>query len=224
VRRTIIAGLILAVVAWVLLGTDVFASGSPSGDLTQSGMLGIAVGAALALVPYPAPALAAPPDGLFGRALAWAVGLLTAWAGYALWAAVLPDTAGGRAAGAVLVVLLLTAVAAASAGRLPFWALMLGVVSLVGAYETTFSANPTAFVGDSTTAATRVALATALAFCLVALVAHPVLPDRGDPLEYEPEDPLDVVPEPLLVGDPEVPRAREASEHVTDPAEYRSES
>jgi hypothetical protein len=122
------------------------------------------------------------------------------------------------------VVLVLTVVGAASNGRLPLWALLLGVVSLVGAYETTFTAQPTAFAGDSATAATRVAVATALAFFAVALVAQPPVPAHRDPLTEEDEDERDAVPRPLLVGDPEVPRARSATTDAADPADYRSDS
>ena len=78
------------------------------------------------------------------------------------------------AVAAVLVVVLLAGICGLTRNRLPLWAGLLGVVSLVGAYEVSFAATPTAFATQATAAATTVALTTALGF-LVSVVLVPVV-------------------------------------------------
>ena len=72
------------------------------------------------------------------------------------------------------VVLAVAAVAALSYGRLSLWAGLLGVASMVGAYEVTFSQAPSAFWTDSTAAVTTVALATGMGFLATSLMVRPV--------------------------------------------------
>lgn len=149
--RILTAGGLLAVTAALLVD-----HGDRFGlALTHSALLGLALGSVLGLVPGATPG---------GRVGGFATGFIAAWAGYAARAGYLPDIPLGRAIAAFAVVVIVTAVAAASNGKAPLWAGLLGVGALVGAYETAFSTMPTAFITESVTAATTVALAAALGF------------------------------------------------------------
>ena len=148
--RTAVVGGALALTAGLLV-----AKGSVLGDdLPKTALLGAALGAVLALVPD---------RSVVGRLGGFLGGVVAVWLGYALRADVLPATAAGRALAAVIVVALVTAVAVASAGRAPLWAGLLGAGTMIGAYETTFSTNPAAFLADSATAGTTVLVSAALA-------------------------------------------------------------
>jgi hypothetical protein len=158
--RTLVTGSALALTAAALAGRGaVFGA-----DLPKVALLGAAAGAVLGLVPDRSPA---------ARLGAFLAGFAAAWFGYALRAGVLPDTPMGRAIAAVVVVAIVTAVATATANRLPMWAGFAGVVTLLGAYETTYAATPTTFVADSMTAVTTSLLAVAVGF-LVAVLASGV--------------------------------------------------
>ena len=156
VRPLLVGGVLAATAALVLLLDAALGL-----DLETVALLGLGVGAVVALVPDRTPA-----ERLAG-ALAGA-GL--AWVGYLARAAVLPDTAGGRAVAAAVVLLLAAALAAALAPRLPLWTLLVGVAGFVGAYETSFDAAPALVADTSVTAATSVALAAAIGFLAAHLV------------------------------------------------------
>jgi len=175
VRRTMIAGAILAAVAAVVV---VFGD-SLGLELSRFALLGLAIGAVLGLVP----AGTAPE-----RAGAWAVGFLLAWLGYAARLSLLPDTSSGRAVAVAGVVLAVAAVAALSYGRLSLWAGLLGVASMVGAYEVTFSQAPSAFWADSTAAVTTVALATGMGFLAASLMVRPVPAPVAEAAEEPPTE------------------------------------
>jgi hypothetical protein len=159
--RTCVAGGALAVGAGLLA-----AKGSVLGaDLPHTALLGAALGAVLGLVPG---------GSVPGRVGGFLSGFGAAWLGYALRAGVLPDSAGGRGLAALSVVAVVTAVAVLSAGRLPLWAGLLGAGTLLGAYESAFAANPTAFLSDSVTAITTVLVSAALGL-LVATASEGLL-------------------------------------------------
>lgn len=175
--RTLVTGSVLAVAAAALADHGAIFGA----DLPKVALLGAAAGAVLGLVPDRSPAL---------RVGGFTGGFVAAWLGYALRAGFLPDIPMGRAIAAVVVVSLITAVATASANRLPMWAGFLGAATLLGSYESTFAATPTGFVSDSMTAVTTSLLATAVGY-LVAVFAggaaavadevhdEVVLPDGG---------------------------------------------
>ena len=98
-RKTIIAGLVLALAAalvmWLSAVFDL--------ELESVVLLGAAVGAVVALVPDRSPLV---------RFLGFAAGFVAAWVGYLVRAALLPDTAGGRAVAVGLILLLCVAVVA----------------------------------------------------------------------------------------------------------------
>jgi hypothetical protein len=149
--RTVVAGLVLAVVA-----TLAVTFGDVLGlDLETAALVGAACGGALGLISDRGP---------WARAGGFLLGLLVAWAGYGLRAAVLPDTSGGRAIATFLVLVLCVVLSAATLTRLPLWTFLVGVAAMAGAYETTFMISPPDFVKQSTTAATTVLVMAALGF------------------------------------------------------------
>jgi hypothetical protein len=156
-RRTMIAGALFALGAGLLADHG----GHLGLEAARIALYGVALGAVLGLVTDGSPG---------GRGTAFGVGVAFCWAGYALRAGVLPDIPAGRAIAAAAVVLLVTAVAVASNGRAPLWAGLLGVGAFAGAYETTFTATPTAFQTESVTALTTVLLAAGFGYLVAVLV------------------------------------------------------
>jgi hypothetical protein len=186
--RTLVTGAALAIAAFLLVDQGaLFGS-----DLPEVALLGVAAGAVLGLVPDRFPA---------SRLGGFLTGYVAAWLGYALRAGFLPDTPLGRAIAAVVVIAAITVVASATADRLPMWAGLLGAVTLLGAYETTFAATPTDFVSASMTAVTTSVLAAAFGFLMTVLLSAP-----GPTAEATAEQP------PAVVQDAPVPAPRAAAE------------
>ena len=156
-RTTLLTGLALIVggLVVILLGSTMDL------ELESTALMGAAIGAVLALVPDRSPA--ARLGGFLG-------GFLAAWIGYLVRAALLPDTAGGRAAAMVLVVVLCVAIAALSFDRVPLWATLLGAAAMAGGYETAFAAAPSEVVDTSMTAVTTILLTVGVGFLVAALV------------------------------------------------------
>lgn len=104
-----------------------------------------------------------------GRIIAYLLGALAGWSAMALAAGFLPQT--GLADALVLAVglIVLTIVAAVTAGRFPLWAGLAGYAAFAGFYEPTFAANPTLFLTESPTALLTVVLAGALGFAIAGL-------------------------------------------------------
>lgn len=159
-RRNLVAGACLAAAA----GLIVMLSSALDLDLESAALLGGALGAVIALVP----------DRSAGVRLAgFGVGFVVAWVGYAVRAAAMPDTAGGRAVVVVLVVLALVAVTAATRDRLPLWVLLLGTAAFTGGYEFTYNEAPPELLSTSLTTATTLLFNIAAGF-LAASVFAPV--------------------------------------------------
>ena len=182
--RTCAGGAAVAVAAGVLTH-----SGARLGpELATWALLGAAAGAVVALVPDRSPA---------ERAGAFLLGLLAAWGGFALRAGILPDVPLGRALSVVAVVSLVTAVATATAGRLPLWAGLTGVAAFAGAYTAAQLADPPAFDTEATTALTSVLLAAAIGFFVVVFVDGSFPPlvgrHRAAPAPDEPSTSLDAI-------------------------------
>jgi hypothetical protein len=91
-------------------------------------------------------------------------GFIAAWIGYAVRAALLPDSAGGRAVAVGLVVLLCVGLTAATMNRLPLWTTLLGTAALTGAYEFSYAAAPPEMASTSVSAATTLLLNVAVGF------------------------------------------------------------
>lgn len=161
--KSLVTGLCLAVFAAVIIGL----SNVLGLDLEHVALLGAALGGVLGLVPH-RPA--------WGKVVGFLVGFLLAWLGFALRAAVLPDSSSGRAVAAFVVVVLIAVVAAVSRGRLPLWSGLVGAASIVGAYESVYTNAPSQFVTESPAAATTVLLAVGLGFLATNLLAAQTSP------------------------------------------------
>jgi hypothetical protein len=157
-RKTLLVGLVLAVAAMVV----VWVSAAFDLELESVVLLGVGVGAVIALVPDRTP---------LARLTGFVGGFVAAWVGYVLRAAVLPDSAGGRAVAVGLVIALAVVLAAAGLGRIPLWSTLLGAGALAGAYEYTYAAAPPEVASTSLSSATALLLTVAVGFLATALVA-----------------------------------------------------
>lgn len=169
-RNTLLPGILLAVAAGLL----VIIGSALDLELDSAALFGVAVGAIVALVPDRTPLV---------RLGAFAVGYAVTWVGYAIRAALLPDTSSGRAVTAFIVLLLVAAIAFAVRDRLPMWGMLLGVAGLTGAYEYTYDAAPPEFLTTSVTISTTLLLALAVGFVVASFAA----PD--DAVEASPRRP-----------------------------------
>ncbi len=156
-RRYILAGAALAILTALLVGTGILGA-----DAQSTIVLGVALGGVLGLVRE---------GSLGGRLGAFGAGIVLAWVGYILRAAGLPDADSGRAVAALVVLGLCVVVAVVSRGRLPLWALLVGVAGVVGAYEAAYSADPGAVATTSVAAVTSVLLSSAIGFVVTTLLA-----------------------------------------------------
>jgi hypothetical protein len=157
-RKSIFAGVVLALAAalvmWLSAAFDL--------GLESVVLLGAAVGAVVALVPDRSPLV---------RFVGFAAGFVAAWLGFVVRAAILPDTAGGRAVAVGVVLLLCVAVVAVSAGRLPLWSALLGAAAMAGGYEYTYAAAPPEVATTSVSTATSLLFCVAVGFLVAATVA-----------------------------------------------------
>lgn len=150
-------GLALAAVVMTLLGATLDLG------LESVTLLGLALGATVALVP----------DATTGRRLAgFLAGFVIALLGYFVRAGLLPDTTSGRAVAVGVVVLLCAVAVAATAGRLPLWAVLLGTAGLSGAYELTYAGAPTEIFDTSLSTGTSLLLSVAVGFVVGGLVSQ----------------------------------------------------
>lgn len=170
-RNNVIGGIVLAVVAALIV-----ALGQVLGmDLQHVALIGAALGGVLGLVPDRSPG---------ERIAGFLVGFVVAWAGFAVRAAVLPDSASGRAVAAFLVVAVCLVVAVAMGAtpvRLPLWSMLIGVAAIVGAYEETYTSAPSQFLSESPTAATTVLLAVSLGYLATSVLGPQVQASRNRP-------------------------------------------
>ena len=165
-NRHVPAGIFLAVLAALI----VLLSGFLGPDVQGVVLLGAALGGALGLVPDRTPAQ---------RVGAFAVGFVAAWIGYLLRAATLPDAPSGRAVAVLVVLLVCLAVAAATRGRLPLWATLVGAGAMAGSYEAAYAADPTAFLASSPASATAVLLTAGAGFVATSLLGPSVADGRA---------------------------------------------
>ncbi|WP_404393417.1 hypothetical protein [Humibacillus xanthopallidus] len=156
--RSLVTGLGLAVGAAVIIGLSTLFGL----ELEHVALLAAALGGVLGLVPH-RPA--------WGKVVGFLAGFVLAWLGFALRAAVLPDSSAGRAVAAFIVVALIAVVAAASRGRLPVWSGLVGAAAIVGAYEAVYTSAPSQFMSESPAAATTVLLAVGLGFLATTVIA-----------------------------------------------------
>lgn len=167
-RRNLLTGLVLAVAAVLVVAL----SATFDLELESVALLGAALGAVIALVPDRTPV---------ARLIGFAAGFAIAWLGYAARAGLLPDTSSGRAVAVGAVVVLCTAVAVLTQGRLPLWSLLLGTAALAGAYEFTYAAEPPQFMETSYSTATTMLLTVGMGFLAASVIAP--LSGSGEPSE-----------------------------------------
>lgn len=165
--RHVVAGVVLAGVT----ALTVLLSGLLGPEVQGVALLGAALGGALGLVPDRSPGQ---------RVGGFVVGFAAAWLGYALRAAALPDTAGGRAVAVLLVLLVCVAVAVATRGRLPLWSALLGAAAMAGSYEYPYAADPSGFLTTSPVSATAVLVTAAAGFLATSLLGPVVQQSRSD--------------------------------------------
>lgn len=157
-RRNLLVGVVLMVSAVVVVVvSDLFDL-----KLDSAALLGLAVGAVVALVPDGSPAL---------RLGGFVTGIVAAWIGYLLRAGFLPDSVAGRAVAVVVVLAVCVAVAAATAGRVPLWSALLGAAAMVGAFEYPYSAAPPEVMSTSLSAVTALLMTSAVGFLAAAIFA-----------------------------------------------------
>lgn len=159
-RTTVFTGLALALAGAV----SILMSSWLDLDLEAAALLGLGLGAVMALVPDRSPGV---------RAGAFVTGVVFAWIGYFARAALLPDSAGGRAVALVLVVALCVGLAVASVDRVSLWMPLVGVAALAGTYEAAYAAAPSQVVDTSLTAVTTILLTSAVGFAAGALLSVP---------------------------------------------------
>jgi hypothetical protein len=152
-----LVGAVLAVMAFVV----VIVSNWLDLELDSVAMVGVALGAVVARVPDRSPLM---------RLAGFIAGVVLSWIGFVVRAALLPDTATGRALTIGLVLLLCTAVAAFTASRVPLWSTLVGAAAMSGAYEYTFAAAQPEVATTSVTALTALVMTSAVGFLLVALL------------------------------------------------------
>lgn len=170
-RKNLLVGLSLALAAVVV----VLASGWFDLELESVALLGIATGAVISVVPDRSPIM---------RLAALGCGVVLTLVAYVVRAAALPDTNGGRAVFAGLAVLLVTAVAVGSRGRLPLWAGLLGAAAFAGAYEASYAAAPPEVASTSLSSLTALVLTVAVGF-VVATALSEARPEAARPHDMD---------------------------------------
>ncbi len=156
--RTLFSGLLLVAATFftVLLG------GWLDLDVDSVAVLGVAAGAVVALVPHAS---------LGGRLAGFAVGVVVTLVAYLVRAALLPDTSGGRAVFAALVVALCVVAAVVSVERLALWACLLGAAVFAGAFEETYALAPPRVADNAIDTLTALLFCVAVGFCAAVLAA-----------------------------------------------------
>ena len=157
-RKSLLAGGAFAVAAAVAVWLGEFFGL----ELDSFALLGVALGAVVALVP----------DGRPGVRLAgFGCGLVVTLIGYAVRAALLPDTTSGRAIAAFIMIALCVLVVAASIGRIPLWSTLLGAGAMFGAYEEIYAAAPPEFTSSSVSTLTSLVFTAGLGFLVASFFA-----------------------------------------------------
>lgn len=148
-KKTVVPGALVAVFG----ALTIFLGHALGLELDHVALLGVAIGAVVGLVPD---------RSNVERILGFLIGFVVAWIGYAIRAALLPDSAGGRALVVFLVLAVCMVIAFATMSRLPLWSFLLGAAAMVGSYESAYVESPPHFIDTSPTAATTILLAAAI--------------------------------------------------------------
>jgi hypothetical protein len=128
-------------------------------DVTATALLGVTAGAVVGLVPDRSAA---------ARLGGFAAGFVISWVGYVVRAGFMPDTETGRAVTFAIVLVAALGVALLAMGRLPFWAVLLGVGTFAGAFENVYEVAPPLVLDNSISTASTLLLTVAVGFLSVA--------------------------------------------------------
>lgn len=158
---TCAAGAAVAVAAGALTA----ASGPFGADLPKVALLGLAAGAVLGLVPT---------RSVGGSLAGFLGGFGAVLVALSLQRTTLPDTGLGRAIAAVVTISAVTAIATATADRVPLWAGLLGAATMTGAFALV-TAGAIGTTTSAVTAATCALLAAGVSLIATTLIAalHP---------------------------------------------------
>lgn len=170
--RTFLAGLAVLGVAAITLVVD----GALNLGLGNI-MYGIAIGAALGLARGGSP---------LGRILAFVLGVFVAFIGYALRVLVLNSSALGLLVYMAIMIIIISGVCALTKNRAPLWAAFLGIVAVIGAYETMFLAAPQNLLSELPAQISTILFPAALAFIVSIFFVDekPPPPARSEVDEY----------------------------------------
>ncbi len=170
-RQSLLAGVVLTATSVL----TVVVSATFDLELESAALLGVALGAVMALIP----------DGSPGQRLAgFLAGFAFGFAGYVIRAAVMPDSSAGRAVVVGLVVAACALTAVVTAQRLRLWSLLLGAAAVAGGYEFTYAAAPPELADSAPATATSLLITVAAGYLAAAFVAPD---DAASPRQPDPE-------------------------------------
>lgn len=167
-KKIFVGGLLLVVFTAVALWIGA-ALQLPLGGILFSG----GVGTVLGLVKQGGP---------LARIFSFLIGFIVSWVAFGLQAALLPQVVLSQIIGATVVIVIVTLVAGLSRNKMPFWALLLGSATMVGAYQTQFENAPQNFLTQSVTSAGGTLIGVALGL-IVAFIMELVGADADTPAE-----------------------------------------
>lgn len=177
-KKIFVGGLLLVVFTAVGLWIGA-ALQLPLGGILFSG----GVGAVLGLVKQGGP---------IARIVSFLIGFIVSWVAFGLQAALLPQVVMSQIIGATVVIVIVTLVAGLSRNKMPYWALLLGSATMVGAYQTQFENAPQNFLTQSVTSAGGTLIGVALGL-IVAFLMELVGADEDTPSET-PAEPVASAP------------------------------
>lgn len=186
-KKIFVGGLLLAVVTAVALWIGA-ALQLPLGAILFSG----GVGCVLGLVRQGGP---------IARICSFLIGFVVSWVFFGIQAALLPQLVTSQIIGTVVTIAIITLIAGLSRNKMPFWALLLGSATMVGAYQTQFANAPQNFLSESVTSAGGTLIGVALGL-IIAFVMELVGSDDDVPASV-PATPA-VPAAPAVPNDPSI--------------------
>ncbi len=188
-KKIFVGGLLLAVVTTVGLWVGA-ALQMPLGAILFTGC----VGAVLGLVKQGGP---------IARILSFLIGFVVSWLFFGIQAALLPQVVLSQIIGTVATIAIITLVAGLSRNKMPFWALLLGSATMVGAYQTQFANAPQNFLSESVSSADGALIGVALGL-IVAFMMELIGSDDETPAAA-PATPAATTPvAPAVPNDPSI--------------------
>mgnify|MGYP001200968800 CR=1 FL=1 len=155
-KRIFLGGLLLAVITALALWID--------------GALHIGLGAAMFTGGIGVVLGLVNPGGPIARITSFLIGFLLSWAMFGVQAALLPQVTLSQIICAVVSIAIITLIAGFTKDRMPFWALLLGGATMVGAYYTLFTQAPQNFLTESVSSAGGALAGVAIGFIVAALM------------------------------------------------------